>query len=127
MPTSEWSQLQVGDVLMEVSIMERYGGEPSVCGLLDFGVGPAGFALVMPLYRCSLDDWRARLPCGDAAAVAPLHRLFCNIFRLVRACRAQAAPLARTSFLYARSRPVLRSGQRAASTPPTGPSRQVTA
>jgi hypothetical protein len=81
-PTDPDSQLQVADVLMEVSIMERFHACPCICPLLDFGVTPTGFRLVMPRFRCSLADWRACLPL-QLRYVLPLQRLFVNIFRLV--------------------------------------------
>jgi hypothetical protein len=82
-PMDADSQLQVADLVMEVSIMERFNDTPSICQLLDYGVTPSGFRLVMPLYRCTLADWRARLPL-EVGQILPLQRLFLNIFRLVR-------------------------------------------
>jgi hypothetical protein len=84
LPSGAGNQLNVADLLMEVSIMERYARDGAVCPLLDFGVTPGGFRLLMPRFRCTLAEWRVRLP-TDVAAVAPLQRLFLNVFRLVRA------------------------------------------
>ena len=83
-PADGDAQLQVPDLLMEVAILERFNGEPCICPLLDFGVTPTGFRLVMPRFRCTLAEWRAQLP-SDVGSVVPLQRLFLNIFRLVRA------------------------------------------
>ena len=82
LPSDSTGQIQVADLLMEVSIMERFAGEACVCPLLDYGVTPAGFRLLMPRFRCTLADWRARLP-GDVEHVVPLQRLLLNVFRMV--------------------------------------------
>jgi hypothetical protein len=83
MPDHLDSQLQISDVMMEVSIMERFAAERGICSLLEYGVQPGGFRLVMPLYRCDLAEWRERLPTA-VPAVLPLQRLFINIFQQVR-------------------------------------------
>jgi hypothetical protein len=83
-PTHADSQLQIADVLMEVSIMERFQECANVCHLIDYGVAPEGFRLVMPLYKCNLAEWRERLP-SDTSLMLPLQRLFLNIFKQVRA------------------------------------------
>lgn len=83
MPTQVDSQLQLGDVLMEVSIMERFAAFAGVCRLLDYGVTSDGFHMVMPLYKCNLADWRAGLP-HDLRSCLDMQRLFINVFRQVR-------------------------------------------
>lgn len=82
MPTQTDSQLQLGDVLMEVSIMERFAECAGVCRLLEYGVTRDGFHIVMPLYKCNLADWRAALP-HDLRSCLDMQRLFINVFRQV--------------------------------------------
>lgn len=83
MPSQADSQLQIGDILMEVSIMERFSECEGVCRLLDYGVTCDGFHMVMPLYKCSLAEWRSALP-HDLRSCLDMQRLFINIFR--KAC-----------------------------------------
>lgn len=83
MPTHTDSQLQLGDILMEVSIMERFAECEGICRLLEYGVTHEGFHMVMPLYKCSLADWRAALP-HDLQSCLDMQRLFINVFRKAR-------------------------------------------
>jgi hypothetical protein len=81
-PTHFDSQLHVADVMMEVSIMEMFSHDEGMCSLLDYGVSPDGFHLVMPLYKCDLAVWRSRLP-TDVDSCLLLQQLFLNIFSQV--------------------------------------------
>jgi serine/threonine protein kinase len=82
MPSQQDSQLHLADVLMEISIMERFRDVRGVCQLLDYGVTPEGFKLIMPLYQGDLAAWRSKLP-KDIQFVAAHEQLFLGIFRQV--------------------------------------------
>lgn len=68
--------------MMEVSVMEMFPRDQGICTLLEYGVAPDGFRLVMPLYKCDLAEWRTRLS-TFTDDILPLQELFINIFSQV--------------------------------------------
>lgn len=68
-PDDEYDPL--ADVLAEVSCLDAFRHAPGVVDLVDYGVGPSGYALVLRAYPFSLRQWRLR---HDAVIRADLAR-----------------------------------------------------
>ena len=64
------------DVFSEVSILERFRGQQSVCQLLNYGLEGDSIVLVMRKYTASLKAWRARI----TSPLAQQLRLYLHIF-----------------------------------------------
>jgi hypothetical protein len=105
LPASEYERCVLPAVYGEVSILERYSlalhtpcegeaagggcgrqprvGHPGVCQLLDYGLAPTGYWLVMRRYACSLAEWRMRQPPATAQSPAAL-AMYLGVLQEVR-------------------------------------------
>ena len=74
------------DVFSEVSILERFRGQNSVCQLLNYGLEGDSIVLVMRKYAASLKAWRARITSPPAQQL----RLYLQIFADIGAAKQVA-------------------------------------
>lgn len=68
----------------EISILERFRGQPSTCQLLDYGLDGDAFVLVMRKYAASLRTWRACINSPPAAHLRLYLRIFADIIAAVQ-------------------------------------------
>ena len=61
LPTSSYERCVLPDIYGEVLILERYRGCRGICQLVDYGLAPEAYWIVMKRYRCSLAEWRQRM------------------------------------------------------------------
>ena len=92
LPSSSYDRCVLPDMYGEVLILERYKGCPGICQLIDFGLAPEAYWIVMKRYRCSLADWRQRQPTASGPAGAPATAMYVAILlQVVCALRLLAA------------------------------------
>ncbi|KAG1675247.1 hypothetical protein FOA52_016278 [Chlamydomonas sp. UWO 241] len=70
--SSAYDRCVLPDLFGEILILERFKGCPGICQMIDYGLTPEAYWIVMKRYRCSLAEWRTRQVAGpiDARAAA---------------------------------------------------------
>eukprot|EP00803_Ostreobium_quekettii_P011561 evm.model.scf_130EXC.3 EVM.evm.TU.scf_130EXC.3 scf_130EXC:70133-76671(-) len=72
------------DMFSEVSILEQFRGVPCISQLCDYGVTHDSMYMVMKEYKCSLLDWRKKLPASCPRALRLFLRIFRNVIEAVK-------------------------------------------
>lgn len=84
LPVEESDMRRLMDMYSEVSIVEQFHGRRCISQLYDFGVTHDSLYMVMKEYKCSLRDWRKKLPPKCPRAIRLFLRIFRNVVEAVK-------------------------------------------
>ncbi|GAX76274.1 hypothetical protein CEUSTIGMA_g3718.t1 [Chlamydomonas eustigma] len=89
LPGSLHERCVLPDVYGEVRILERYRGVRGICQLIDYGLAPEAYWVIMKKYRCSLSEWRQR-QVSDLSSAARTRLYLAILVQIVEALQILA-------------------------------------